>query len=314
MAPTSEFPWIIAVDQAAELIERPDVPIRVADVRWYLNGHPGLDEYRSGHVPGAAFVDLDTVLAAPGTAETGRHPLPDAETFAAGMESAGIDDESVVIAYDDASGASASRLVWLLRATGHTAMVLDGGIQAWVEAFGQESLVEGSGDVAPADPGSFARTPVNPEWTASMEDAETAGTNGRPLIDSRAPERYRGETEPMDAWAGHIPGAQNVFHAKNIGDDGRFLSAPELRKRFEDAGVPQSTDDAGTASPIVYCGSGVTACHNLVAMEAAGLHGRLYAGSWSQYSALHPAPAADSPATQSTAAESAAGESGRDNV
>ncbi|MDN5605748.1 MAG: hypothetical protein L0G59_10080, partial [Kocuria sp.] len=116
-------------------------------------------------------------------------------------------------------------------------------------------------------------------------------------------------TEPMDAWAGHIPGAENVFHAKNIGADGRFLSASQLRKRFEDAGVMGSTDDTRTASPIVYCGSGVTACHNLVAMEAAGLHGRLYAGSWSQYSALHPAPDAES-----ATSGSAANESGPDTV
>ncbi|WP_178946130.1 sulfurtransferase [Kocuria sp. TGY1127_2] len=284
MPTSSHIPWVTSVEDADQLLLGSDLEVRVADVRWYLDGRSGSAAFASGHLPEATFVDLDTVLAAPATAESGRHPLPDPETFAAGMEAAGIAENTVVIAYDDASGGSASRLVWLLRATGHTATLLDGGIQAWARQHGADALETGAGDEIPAPAGSFRRTPVNPEWLATMHDAETAASDGLPLLDSRAPERYRGEVEPMDPWAGHIPGALNVFHAENIGTDGHFLAAVDLRKRFGEAGVDGDTE------PIVYCGSGVTACHNLVALEAAGLHGRLYPGSWSQYSALHPEP------------------------
>lgn len=281
----SHLPWILSVTEAQKLLADPSSPTALADVRWYLDGRSGREAYAGGHLAGAAFVDLETVLAAPATPTSGRHPLPDEETFAAGMEAAGFTEETTVIAYDDASGASASRLVWLLRATGHRAALLDGGIQAWTAARGEGSLETGDPGVSPAPAGSFARTSVDPEWLATMDDAVAAGREGQPLIDSRAPARFRGDTEPMDAWAGHIPGATNVFHAKNIGADGRFIPADEIRERFAAAGGP-----AEGPAPIVYCGSGVTACHNLVAMEAAGLHGRLYPGSWSQYSALTPAP------------------------
>ena len=281
----SHIPWIISVTEADRLLAEESSHAALADVRWYLDGRSGRDAYASGHLPGAAFVDLDDVLAAPATAKSGRHPLPSMDTFAAGMEAAGFTESTTVIAYDDASGASASRLVWLLRATGHRAALLDGGLQAWTATHGEHELATGSDDVVAAPAGSFHRTPVNPEWLADMGDAVEAGRSGAPLIDSRAPARYRGETEPMDAWAGHIPGAANVFHAGNIGPEGEFLPQAAIRERFTAAGVDENT------TPIVYCGcSGVTACHNLVAMEAAGLHGRLYPGSWSQYSALTPAP------------------------
>lgn len=276
----------MSVDDADALLSQPDHRVRLADVRWYLDGRSGPEAFSTGHLPGAAYVDLDTVLAAPGSPDAGRHPLPDPETFAAGMEAAGITEDTVVIAYDDASGGTASRLVWLLRATGHTAALIDGGLQAWTAQHGPDALATGPDDVAPAPAGSFERTPVNPDWLASMEDAESAGASGQPLIDARAPERYRGDVEPVDAWAGHIPGAENVFYAKNIGEDGRFAPADALRKQYEAVGVDDSSE------PIVYCGSGVNACHDLVALEAAGFHGRLYPGSWSQYSALRPEPEA----------------------
>ncbi|MCP3426600.1 sulfurtransferase [Rothia sp. AR01] len=310
------FPWIVSVDQLDRLapapgpasdpaVGAPDAvgsggeatdapvpsggaphagreatdPVRVVDVRWYLDGRSGAAAYERGHIPGAAFVDLDTVLAAPASPAEGRHPLPDPADFARGMEAAGITDRTRVIAYDDASGASASRLVWMLRATGRTAAVLDGGIQAWTEAHGEDALRSGPEEIAPAAPGGFTPVAVHPGWLASMEETAAAAASGEPVVDARAPERYRGETEPMDPRAGHIPGALNVFHRENVGADGLFDSPAGISRRFAEAGV------AGDAAPIVYCGSGVTACHDLVALEAAGIHGRLYPGSWSQYAA-----------------------------
>ena len=290
------FPWIVSVDQLDRLAAGSDAaspdasgtvsaqdegpaPIRVVDVRWYLDGRSGSAAYESGHIPGAAFVDLDAVLAAPASPEEGRHPLPDPEVFARGMEAAGVTNRTRVIAYDDASGAVASRLAWMLRATGREAAVLDGGLQAWSEAHGREALREGVEEVEAAEPGSFSPVAVRPGWIASMEETASAAAAGEPVVDARAPERYRGETEPMDPRAGHIPGALNVFHRENIRPDGLFDSPASIARRFAEAGV------AGDAEPIVYCGSGVTACHDLVALEAAGIHGRLYPGSWSQYSA-----------------------------
>jgi thiosulfate/3-mercaptopyruvate sulfurtransferase len=310
------FPWIVSVDQLDRLVAAPEAaspggaapddassspassgdapapapgaasaaedgpaPVRVVDVRWYLDGRSGSAAYEGGHIPGAAFVDLDAVLAAPASPEEGRHPLPDPEVFARGMEAAGITDRTRVIAYDDASGATASRLVWMLRATGREGAVLDGGLQAWTEAHGRESLREGAEEVEAAEPGSFSPVAVRPGWIASMEETASAAASGDPVVDARAPERYRGETEPVDPRAGHIPGALNVFHRENIRPDGLFDSPASIARRFAEAGV------AGDAEPIVYCGSGVTACHDLVALEAAGIHGRLYPGSWSQYSA-----------------------------
>jgi thiosulfate/3-mercaptopyruvate sulfurtransferase len=250
----------------------------VADVRWYLDGRSGRTAYDAGHIPGAVFVDLDTVLADPPSPERGRHPLPDPERFAAGLAALGIGSDAAVVAYDDAGGSVAARLVWLLRAIGGRAALLDGGLAAWPGPL--ETTAR------PARPTSRAAVP----WPAALVvDADTVATGRAPVLDARAPERYRGDAEPIDPRAGHIPGAANVPWAANLDDAGRFRPSETLRSRFAAAGVRAGDDPA----PIAYCGSGVTACHLLLALEAAGLgRGRLYAGSWSQWSADPRRPAA----------------------
>ena len=240
----------------------------LADVRSYLDGRSGRDAYARGHLPGAVFVDLDRDLAAPATAADGRHPLPDPEAFAARMAALGVSDEDTVIAYDDAGGVMAARLVWMLRVTGHDAALLDGGFTAYA---GQLETA------APERPRAiFTARPWPVERLATIEDA----TDGSAVVlDARQPERFRGETEPIDPRAGHIPGARSVPCRDNVGADGRFLAAEVLRERFAAAGV------TGGGEVVSYCGSGVTACHNLLALEHAGFApGRLYPGSWSQYS------------------------------
>jgi thiosulfate/3-mercaptopyruvate sulfurtransferase len=240
-----------------------------ADVRYYLDGRRGRDAYDAGHIPGAVFVDVDHDLARHGAPPTeGRHPLPDPELFAARMSTLGIADQDLVIGYDDSGGVMAARLVWMLRATGHEAALLDGGLSAYPGDLEK--------DPPRRPPAQFTARPWPAERLASIDDADGGGFL---VLDARQAERFRGETEPIDPRAGHIPGARNVPCRENVGADGRLLPSAELRERFAAAGV---TDAAGVIS---YCGSGVTACHNLLAMEQAGLGvGRLYPGSWSQYS------------------------------
>jgi len=252
------------VDQA--WIEQRQVVL--ADVRWYLDGRSGRAAYDEGHLPGAVFVDVDRRLAGDPSPEAGRHPLPDPEAFAEGMTALGIGDQDLVVAYDDAGGVNAARLVWMLRATGHDAALLDGGLQAF---RGELERVE-----RPRAPAVFSARPWPPEWLAGSDDAVDPGNV---VIDARARERYRGEHEPVDPRPGHIPGAVSLPAGENLGADGRFLPVETLRRRFIEAGV------TGDASVVTYCGSGVTSCHTLLAMEHAGLgSGRLYPGSWSQYS------------------------------
>ena len=244
-------------------------PVLFADVRHYLDGRSGRAAYDRGHLPGAIFVDVDHDLAAPGSAAEGRHPLPSPEAFAECMARLGVSDDDTVIAYDDAGGVTAARLVWMLRVIGQDAALLDGGVEAYAGAL--ETAV-------PDRPrATFTARPWPPERLAGIEDATSASFV---VLDARQPERFRGESEPIDPRAGHIPGARNVPCRENVGADGRFLPVEPLRRRFAAAGV---TDGASVVS---YCGSGVTACHNLLALERAGLGpGRLYPGSWSQYSA-----------------------------
>ena len=235
----------------------------VADVRSYLDGRSGADAYRAGHLPGAVFVSLDVVLADP-PGSRGRHPLPDPSRFAAGLAASGIGDASTVVAYDDAGGAMAARLVWLLRMLGRDAALLDGGIDAWEGGLSTDAVLP---EVA-----SFTPTPWPDDALATIDEAVA----GPVVIDARAPERFRGEHEPIDPKAGHIPGARNYPLSGNL-DGSRFKSPDDLRERFADLGPAEGV--------ISYCGSGVTACHNLIAMERAGLgRGRLYPGSWSEYS------------------------------
>ena len=260
------------------LRERLDDPgVRVVDCRYRL-GEPGAGEalWREGHIPGAAFMDLDRELAAePG--ERGRHPLPEPARFETAARRAGIGPGTHVIAYDEAAEGGAARLWWLLRHFGHDRVsVLDGGLRAWREEGGP--LEAGP---TPGRAGSTA-TPftARPRASDTREAAELAAAPPSPerlLLDGRAPERYRGEVEPIDAVAGHIPAAANVPFAE-LAPDGRFLAPGELRTRFEAVGAAPGRE------LVAYCGSGVTACVLLLAAEVAGLDaGRLYPGSWSEW-------------------------------
>jgi thiosulfate/3-mercaptopyruvate sulfurtransferase len=239
----------------------------LADVRFYMDGRSGRLAHRAGHLPGAVFVDLDRWLAGPPSPSAGRHPLPPPEVFAEGMVHCGIGDDSVVVAYDDEAGVWASRLVWMLRVLGHEAALLDGGIGGYVGELSTEEPV-----VAPA---TFTAAPWPAEALASLDDV-TSGSSV--VLDARQAERYRGEVEPVDPKAGHIPGARSLPCRENVSSSGGFLPVGELVARFAAFGVEEG-------SPVIsYCGSGVTACQNLLVMEHAGLgRGRLYPGSWSQY-------------------------------
>lgn len=252
------------VVDAAWLAAHPEAV--VADVRWYLDGRSGRDAHAAGHLPGAVFVDLDAVLAGPASPEAGRHPLPEPQVFADGMAAAGIGDGAVVVAYDDAGGASAGRLVWLLRMLGVDAALLDGGITLW-----SGELEEGPVTVASAP---FAARPWMPDGLATIDDAATAPL----VVDARAAERYRGEREPIDPVAGHIPGAVNRPAADNLAG-GRFKPAGLLAAEWQTLLGRHAVDEL-----VVYCGSGVTACHHLLALAHAGMPGaRLYPGSWSEW-------------------------------
>ena len=251
----------------------------VADVRWQLQGPSGREEYEAGHIPGAVFVDLDVDLADITTPDQGRHPLPAPEAFAAAMGRLGIGDADAVVAYDAAGGIFAARLAWMLRGIGHPAAVLDGGITAW-----GAPLDAGAGPARQA--ASFTPVPWPADAVASLDEAAAAGT-GCVVVDARAPERYRGEAEPVDPRAGHIPGAVNVPCMAHLDSRGALLPADALRDQFAAVGVT-SADGA-----IAYCGSGVNACHSLLVMEHAGLgRGRLFPGSWSAWSNRPDRPAA----------------------
>lgn len=255
--------------------------VRVVDCRWSLDGSQGREQYRQGHLPGAVYVDLDEELAAPASPAAGRHPLPDPEDFAAAMSRAGIGDGDTVVAYDTAGGAIAARLVWMLRVLDHPAAVLDGGLDAW------EGPLE-SGEVTPA-PADFTTRPWPPEAIAEADDVAASVAAGGVVVDARAAERYRGEVEPVDPRPGHVPGAVNVPFAGNL-TEGRLRPDVELRERFLDAGVTPDRE------VVVYCGSGVTACHDVLAMELAGLsRPRLFVGSWSAWSSDPDRPAATGP-------------------
>ncbi|MBS2938168.1 sulfurtransferase [Nocardioides sp. J2M5] len=240
--------------------------VTVLDVRYRMGGPPGRDEHRAGHVPGAAYVDLDADLAAP-PGDGGRHPLPDEGTFEAAMRRVGVLGDRPVVVYDDWEGRAAARAWWLLRYHGHRDVrVLDGGLSAW-RADGHP--VE-AGDVRP-EPGDFHVSPTKQMRVVGPDDV----TDVEVLVDARAVERYAGETEPVDPVAGHIPGAVNVPTTANLDERGRFLAPERLREVYAAVGA----DTARTVA--AYCGSGVTAAHDLVAMASAGIDAALYPGSWS---------------------------------
>ena len=260
---------LVSATDLAAMIDG-DAPVVVCDVRFSLADHAqGRRDYDAAHIPGARFVDLHTELA--GGDGGGRHPLPSVGEFTDLLGRIGVDPATHVVAYDDAGGAIAARLWWMLRSIGHSqASVLDGGIAAWTAAgFALTDEVPAVQTVV---------YPARPDWTG-IADADAVSQSiefGGTVIDARTPERFRGDHEPIDARAGHIPGATNVFHGGNLADDGTHRSLPELVQRF--AGVGES--------PIVYCGSGVTACHDLLVLSLVGVdQARLYPGSWSEWSA-----------------------------
>lgn len=264
---------LISVDELAAALESGAAPVLV-DVRWQLGGPPQHPAYLAGHLPGAHWCDLDADLADPPGAR-GRHPLPDPRRLETKLRSWGVEPWSEVVVYDQANSVAAARAWWVLRWAGLAQVrVLDGGFEAWSRA---DHPVEG-GEVRPA----AGTVSVHPGSMPTL-DADTAaswGAAGR-LFDVRAPERFRGEVEPIDPVAGRIPGAVNLPTTANVQPDGHFLPEQALRQRFLDAGAAEAADPG---TPVgVYCGSGVTAAHTVLAMRVAGIEAALYPGSWSEW-------------------------------
>jgi thiosulfate/3-mercaptopyruvate sulfurtransferase len=290
---------------AAWLADHPGVVL--ADVRWYLDGRSGRDAYEAGHLPGAVFVDVDTDLAGPGAPTDGRHPLPTPEAFASTLGRLGLAPDIPVVAYDDTGGMTAARLVVMLRWLGRPAAVLDGGLAAW----------EGDLEVGPGPTRPAVDVPAVPWPAARLASAEEVADASRRLaasgresrgdrehrgdrerrgdggpavvlLDARAPERFTGDVALVDARPGHVPGARNAPWDANLDPSTRRLRPPaEQAARFESLGVAEGAD------VIVSCGSGVSACLNLLALEAIGFSGgRLFAASWSGWTADPARPAA----------------------
>ncbi|MEU1735827.1 sulfurtransferase [Streptosporangium sp. NPDC020145] len=242
----------------------------ILDVRWKLGGPPGVDSYREGHIPGAVFCDLNADLAAP-AGEGGRHPLPSAEHFQEAMRRLGVSGSRTVVVYDEADSTAAARAWWTLRHFGHPDVrVLDGGLRAWTA----EGLPLAEGDQETAQ-GDFTARPGGMPVLDADQAAELAKDGV--LLDARAAERYRGEVEPIDPVAGHIPGAVSAPTGENVDPSGRFHLPDFLRERFNTLGaVPGVRVGA-------YCGSGVTAAHEVLALDVAGIPAALYVGSWSNW-------------------------------
>jgi thiosulfate/3-mercaptopyruvate sulfurtransferase len=247
----------------------------IVDCRFNLaETSAGEAAYASGHIPGAVYAHIDRDLSGPKTGTNGRHPLPSPEALVQTFRRLGIGNDMQVVAYDQDSGMFASRLWWLLRWLGHDAVaVLDGGFAKWV-AEGRPV----SAEIAARPQSTFTGEPHD-AMLVDAADVQTFlhGPNIR-LVDARAPERYRGDVEPLDPVAGHIPGARNHFFQRNL-QNGQFRTPEDLRASFR-----ESIGDVEGKDVVCYCGSGVTACHNLLALERAGISGaRLYAGSWSEW-------------------------------
>ncbi|MFD3738024.1 sulfurtransferase [Streptomyces sp. NPDC058629] len=270
---------IITASEYASESAGPQPPV-LLDVRWQLGGPHGRPDYETGHLPGAVFVDLDTELAGP-AGSGGRHPLPDPEAFGAVMRRAGVGQDTPVVVYDGGQGWAAARAWWLLRWTGHADVrVLDGGLAAWTGDLSTEIPDPAEGDFRPK-PGALPTL-----------DADAAAVLARTglLLDARAAERYRGDVEPIDRVGGHIPGAVSAPTTQNVAEDGRYLPAAQLAERFTGLGAGKSGEAVG-----VYCGSGVSGAHEVLALEIAGIRAALYPGSWSQWSADPARPVATGP-------------------
>lgn len=243
-------------------------PPVLLDVRYVPGGPPGRPEYDEGHLPGAVYVDLDTELAAPVEPGTGRHPLPAPEVFGAAMRRAGVSAGRPVVVYDGGQGWAAARAWWLLRWAGHPDVrVLDGGLRAWSGPLVKETAEPVAGDFVP-EPGGLR----------TVDAGQAAALARRAvLLDARAGERYRGEVEPLDPVAGHIPGALSAPTTETVTADGTFRPAAELAGHFAALGVTPDTEVG------VYCGSGVSAAHEVLALAEAGVDAALYPGSWSEW-------------------------------
>ncbi|MGH3319331.1 MAG: sulfurtransferase [Streptosporangiaceae bacterium] len=261
---------LIQVSELAGVLDGPSAPT-LLDVRWRLGGPAGIDDYRAGHLPGAVFCDLDRDLAAP-PGPAGRHPLPEASAFQDAMRRLGVRGERAVVVYDQGGDAmAAARAWWTLRYFGHGDVgVLDGGYDAWRVAGLPVTTAEPG-----VDSGDFVARPGGMPLLDADGARDLAGTGV--LLDARAPERFRGETEPMDPVAGHIPGAMNAPYAANVGGDGRLRSTEALRERFAAFGA---TEDRAVGA---YCGSGVSAAQEILALTRAGIPAALYVGSWSNW-------------------------------
>jgi thiosulfate/3-mercaptopyruvate sulfurtransferase len=281
------YTTLVSTDTLQALLTDPHVV--VIDCRFDL-ADPAAGEclYIDQHVPGAVYAHLDRDLSGPKTGRNGRHPLPEPGALGDTFSNLGIDRRSQVIAYDQDSGMFASRLWWMLRWLEHDAVaVLDGGFSRWLT---EHRPTRSGAEMRPRR--AFVAQP-RPEMIASLTDVQAVlGLAGWRLLDARAPERFRGDVEPIDRVGGHIPGAVNHHFTRNLGDDGRFKSAEELRDGLREA--------VGAVSPrqiVSYCGSGVTACQNLLALEHAGMTGaRLYPGSWSEWSSDPGRPTETGPA------------------
>ncbi|MFE1286801.1 sulfurtransferase [Streptomyces sp. NPDC058751] len=272
---------IITASELASDLAGPNPPV-LLDVRWQLGGPHLRSEYENAHIPGAVFVDLDSELAGPAGA-AGRHPLPDPEVFGAAMRAAGVSADRDVVVYDGGQGWAAARAWWLLGHSGHPSVrVLDGGFAAW------------TGEVSSEVPSPAAGTFVPTAGDRPSLDADGAAALARTgvLLDARAGERYRGEVEPIDRVGGHIPGAVSAPTVENVAEDGRFLPAAELADRFKSFGVTQASEVG------VYCGSGVSGAHEVLALAVAGIPAALYVGSWSEWSQDADRPVAVGPDPQ----------------
>jgi thiosulfate/3-mercaptopyruvate sulfurtransferase len=273
------FTTLIEAQVLRQLLGEAGSGIAVLDCRFDLqNPGAGRSAYLAGHIPGARYADLNKDLSAPVGPKTGRHPLPTPQEFAATLGRLGIGNDAQVVAYDATGGSFAARAWWMLRWVGHRAVaVLDGGLRAWTEAGGELETTE------PKPPPRAAR-PFSPQVDAAavIGAAQVVAQLSDPerlIVDARAPERFTGAVEPIDAVAGHIPGAVNHPFTANLAEDGRFLPASELQRRWG-----KRLGGLDPAKVAAMCGSGVTACHNLLSLQVAGFHGaKLYAGSWSEW-------------------------------
>ena len=268
------FKTLISTEQLARNLDNPEWV--VFDCRFSLTDPAaGINEYTKAHIPNARYANLDADLSSPVTESSGRHPLPDFSLLAKKLGNWGVGNHSQIVIYDDTSGAFAGRMWWLLRCFSHDQVaVLDGGIRQW-----KKENRELTSALPPIESKSFRPYLNDALWLDTKEVQDGLKSKSIRLLDARTPERYRGEQEPIDPVAGHIPGALNRAFQSNLTEEGLFLPRNKLRKQFEELVIDSSAEHF-----VHMCGSGVTACHNLLAMDVAGLpNSRLYAGSWSEW-------------------------------